>query len=166
MFQSFVFSYPFQLVFDGFLLIKFPTCLLSAYFQGSVFHCKNISEQKIPSPCFTPPDSTFFHFPFRATYPCLPACPVLWEAWFGVCTSWDPSRCWLVWFNQREEGGRGLRPRVLFLCVLGCGRAVAALAPQRLFPTATAAARVHADCNNSPSKCLIRPAVPWLPILP
>lgn len=48
---------------------NFQHVFCQSYFRDSIFLCKNISELKIPSPYFIPPDSTCSSFPFRVTPP-------------------------------------------------------------------------------------------------
>lgn len=137
--QSLGFSCPIQLVLNGVLLIKLPTCLLSVLSSGLYISLQKHKWAENTFPIFHTTRQHVFSFSLQShpTHPYLAACSVLWEACFGVCISCEPSRCWLVWFNQREDDGMGLRSRVLASLCSGLwdSRADGAFSLQGLFPT-------------------------------
>lgn len=165
--QSLGFSCPIQLVLNGVLLIKLPTCLLSVLSSGLYISLQKHKWAENTFPIFHTTRQHVFSFFLQShpTHPYLAACSVLWEACFGVCISCEPSRCWLVWFNQREDDGMGLRSRVLASLCSGLwdSRADGAFSLQGLFPTVTAAVGGHAVYSNSTSAFLIRPPVAMTP---
>lgn len=73
-FQSFGFSCPIQILFDGFLFIKLPTCHLPALFSVLYISLQKHKWSENAFPTFHTTRQHLLPLPFRVTlHPCLPA---------------------------------------------------------------------------------------------